>query len=649
MGAASRAVRRSAIPAWRWLLPACALALLAGLAVVPRVGAATEVHLVAAGDFGARPAVRSVLDEMADQQPDAALVLGDLAYQDVATETDWCAYVKQSTGEGFPFELLSGNHDSLDVHDGDINDFSSCLPNQLPGIIGTYGREYYMDIPRGAPLVRVIMTSPGLTFEDGRWDYAAGDPHYAWLEAAIDGGRARGAQWIVVGAHIPCVSVGQYSCPTNRDFYNLLLSKKVDLVLHGHEHGYMRTHQLRTGVTGCSALVVGSVDSDCIADTDNSFVAGQGTVFATVGTGGTPLRDVNAADTEAGYFAAFSGLNRTATYGLLDIAVTDTALTASFVPTSGAGFTDSFQLTAGPPPANVAPTARFTSATSALTASVDGSTSTDSDGTIAAYAWDFGDGGTATGATASHAYAAAGTYPVELTVTDDDGAVGIVQHDVTVVAAPTATAEDHFARTVSSGWGTAETGGSWTVSPSTAFSVTGGRGLISNTTGATRTATLRSVSRTSTDLVMTLSPDKLTTGGGLYANGIGRWVSGGGEYRAKLVLRSDGRAALSLVRTTATGAETTIASSVVVPNLTYAAGTSVKLRLQVTGTSPTTIRARAWSAASEPSTWQVSTTDSTAALQAPGGVGIAGYLSSSATNAPITLAVDDLVATVPAG
>ena len=104
----------------------------------------------------------------------------------------------------------------------------------------------------------------------------AGDAHYNWVSAAIDSGRAKGARWIVVTAHIPCVSVGIYNCPANRDFYNLLLSKKVDLVLHGHEHAYMRTHQLRAGVTGCSTLTVGSFDADCVADSDNAFTNGQG-------------------------------------------------------------------------------------------------------------------------------------------------------------------------------------------------------------------------------------------------------------------------------------------------------------------------------------------------------------------------------------
>lgn len=49
----------------------------------------------------------------------------------------------------------------------------------------------------------------------------------------------------------------------------------------------------------------------------------------------------------------------------------------------------------------------------------DGTGSYDLDGTIVSYDWDFGDGGTATGATATHAYAGAGTFVATLCVTDD--------------------------------------------------------------------------------------------------------------------------------------------------------------------------------------------------------------------------------------
>jgi PKD repeat protein len=51
----------------------------------------------------------------------------------------------------------------------------------------------------------------------------------------------------------------------------------------------------------------------------------------------------------------------------------------------------------------------------------DAGGSRDADGTIADYAWDFGDGQTGSGVAAPHTYAAGGIYDVTLTVTDDDG------------------------------------------------------------------------------------------------------------------------------------------------------------------------------------------------------------------------------------
>ncbi len=51
----------------------------------------------------------------------------------------------------------------------------------------------------------------------------------------------------------------------------------------------------------------------------------------------------------------------------------------------------------------------------------DGSGSTDPDGSIASYGWDFGDGSTGTGVQASHVFAAKGTFQIRLTVVDNDG------------------------------------------------------------------------------------------------------------------------------------------------------------------------------------------------------------------------------------
>jgi len=85
--------------------------------------------------------------------------------------------------------------------------------------------------------------------------------------------------------------------------------------------------------------------------------------------------------------------------------------------------------------ANNPPSASFTSSTSDLTASFS-DTSTDSDGSITARSWNFGDSATSTSQNPSHIYAAAGTYTVTLTVTDNDGATDSTSSSVTVTDSP---------------------------------------------------------------------------------------------------------------------------------------------------------------------------------------------------------------------
>ena len=73
---------------------------------------------------------------------------------------------------------------------------------------------------------------------------------------------------------------------------------------------------------------------------------------------------------------------------------------------------------------NKAPTAAFTASCSGLSCSFDSSGSSDPDGSIASYVWDFGDGSSSTAASPSHSYTATGNYTVRLTVTDNKGATG---------------------------------------------------------------------------------------------------------------------------------------------------------------------------------------------------------------------------------
>ncbi|MGY0005435.1 PKD domain-containing protein [Micromonospora sp. I033] len=89
--------------------------------------------------------------------------------------------------------------------------------------------------------------------------------------------------------------------------------------------------------------------------------------------------------------------------------------------------------------ANQPPVAQLTPSCSGLVCTFSGAGSTDADGAIQNHRWDFGDGSTADTVSVpntSHTYAAAGTYPVTLTVTDDRGATGTATVDVTVAPVP---------------------------------------------------------------------------------------------------------------------------------------------------------------------------------------------------------------------
>ena len=91
------------------------------------------------------------------------------------------------------------------------------------------------------------------------------------------------------------------------------------------------------------------------------------------------------------------------------------------------------------PPSDLVPAFVFSPPTPTESQSIlfDASTS---DGTIAQYRWDFGDGGTATGITTTHSYDGPGTYFVRLTLVDPIGRMASTTRSVTVGqgTAPTA-------------------------------------------------------------------------------------------------------------------------------------------------------------------------------------------------------------------
>lgn len=93
-------------------------------------------------------------------------------------------------------------------------------------------------------------------------------------------------------------------------------------------------------------------------------------------------------------------------------------------------------ITVGPPPVNQPPVARAaanpTSGLAPLTVQFDGSASSDPDGTVISYLWEFGDGTAGAGSITGRTYGQPGSYTATLTVTDNDGAAASSQVAITV-------------------------------------------------------------------------------------------------------------------------------------------------------------------------------------------------------------------------
>ena len=104
---------------------------------------------------------------------------------------------------------------------------------------------------------------------------------------------------------------------------------------------------------------------------------------------------------------------------------------------------------------NQSPTASFTanptSGVAPLGVTFNALNSSDSDGTIISYAWDFKDGSTGSGQTINHTFSSAGSYSVKLTVTDNKGASGSTTKTITITETPNQSPTASFTANPTSG------------------------------------------------------------------------------------------------------------------------------------------------------------------------------------------------------
>ena len=138
-----------------------------------------------------------------------------------------------------------------------------------------------------------------------------------------------------------------------------------------------------------------------------------------------------------------------------------------------------------------------------------------------------------------------------------------------------------------------------------------------------------------------LASDKAPSGFGHWGLAILRKTGTNLEYRIRMRYAPAG-IYLSAMRLTGT-TSSTILSGEVASGIPSTPNQFVRIRAQAIGTNPTRLRAKAWvDGQPEPATWALVRTDSSAALQAPGSIGLGS--ANSATVAPVNLSYDDLTA-----
>jgi len=219
--------------------------------------------------------------------------------------------------------------------------------------------------------------------------------------------------------------------------------------------------------------------------------------------------------------------------------------------------------------------------------------------------------------------------------------IGAVERERAIIA------RDSFGRTVTNGWGSAAVGGPYTLTgAATNYSVANGIGIHHLPTAGSGTfALLPQAQALNADAKVRIATDKLAAGGGQFAYVVLRHVGNDTEYRAQLRFEVGGQVQARLIRTV-NNRETTLGTITPVPNVTHQANRFVWVRAQVVGSSPATLRVKVWAdGQAEPTAWLVTATDTTAALQAPGAVGLRAYTGPSTTNAPVLVTFDDFQVT----
>ena len=203
-----------------------------------------------AGDVGGDSDATDAIRAVAVDNLDAFIVTGDISYGHL-DEPAWCTWWDTNTN-GLPLYLEVGNHEDDNGSDGHIRQFVTHCGTPA-NVVGDHGVQWLADL---GP-VTLVGIAADLEVDGISYTYAPGTAERAWLEQTL----AATTDWKVVVVHKLCrnIDTGK-SCSIGRELSDYLDSA-ADLIVHGHEHIYQRTHPQPAVWVGTG--IFGSRDSDC--------------------------------------------------------------------------------------------------------------------------------------------------------------------------------------------------------------------------------------------------------------------------------------------------------------------------------------------------------------------------------------------------
>lgn len=175
------------------------------------------------------------------------------------------------------------------------------------------------------------------------------------------------------------------------------------------------------------------------------------------------------------------------------------------------------------------------------------------------------------------------------------------------------------------------------------FEVDGEFGTISITQpNSEGSATLGSVSQLGVEVNFDFSLDVLPVGSLLQLSALARYISASNHYRLTLVIGPSGTVMASIEKDAA--AAVTVLAQATDAGVLIELGMRYHIRFLATGSSPTVLKGKVWQDGTSEPDWQVSVSDSTAAMQVAGTVGVRAKGQSGLANLPITFSIDEFAA-----